>query len=106
MDRDSFFIAQKPKTIDIALDDGRIVKARKLTQAEVETIRKSYAASESTALAGFRFIVCRCVVDDEGNRVFTDADQNKLVELDFDTIQTIASEVVEFSGLNKNQKKA
>jgi hypothetical protein len=106
MDRESFLAKpETPKTIAITLDDGRTVTARKLTQAEVETIKRKYA-TEAAALEGFRFIVSRCVVNDEGQRVFKDEDHAKLLEVDFDVVQQIASEVVEFSGLNRNAKKA
>lgn len=103
MNRDDFLAkSDKPRTIDITLDDGRTVKVRKLSQAEVETLKAKYA-TEAKALEGFRFVVSRCVVDDNGERVFSDEDQQKLTDVDFDIVQQIASEVVEFSGLNKKK---
>lgn len=103
MDKESFFSRQaKPKTTEITLDDGQILHARKLSQSEVETIRKNYA-TEATALEGYRYIVSKCVVDEEGRRVFDDADKAKLLQVDFDDVQKIADAVVEFSGLNRKK---
>ena len=105
MSREAFFQKpEKPRTIDIALEDGRTFKARKLTQAEVETLKKRYATADR-ALDGLRYVVCRTVVDDDGDRIFTDDDQSKMADVDFDVIQTIASEVVEFSGLGERDGK-
>lgn len=104
MDRDRFFQRPPvPKTTEITIDGFGTVKARKLTAAEVETIRKSYG-SDDKALAGFRFIVTRCVVDDDGDRLFKDEDADKLREVDFDVVNAIASAIVEFSGIG--EKKA
>src|SRR5262245_10678688 len=106
MDRDKFLSRPKElKTTEITLSDGATLRIRKLSQQEVETIREKYAGDEK-ALEGMRFIVTRCVVNDEGERVFADDDQAKLLEVDFDDIQLIASEAVEFSGLNRSAKKA
>ena len=106
MDRETFFSKpERPKTIDITLDDGRVVTARKLSQAEVETLKKRYS-SDDKALEGLRYVVCRTVVDREsGERVFKDEDLQKLADSDFDVIQTIADEVVKFSGMGKDAKK-
>ena len=105
MNREAFFQKpDKPRTIDIPLEDGRTIKARKLTQAEVETLKKRYATADR-ALDGLRYIVCRTVVDDDGERVFSDDDQSRMADVDFDVIQTIASEVVEFSGLGERDGK-
>lgn len=105
MNRNDFFQKpEKPRTIDIVLEDGRTFKARKLTQAEVETLKKRYATADR-ALDGLRYVVCRTVVDDEGDRIFTDDDQSKMADVDFDVIQTIASEVIEFSGLGERDAK-
>lgn len=105
MNREAFFHKpEKPRTIDIPLEDGRTFKARKLTQAEVETLKKRYATADR-ALDGLRYVVCRTVVDENGDRIFSDDDQARMADVDFDVIQTIASEVVEFSGLGERDAK-
>jgi len=103
MNKEAFFARRQPRHL-VTLDGGQDIGIRKLTAAEVETIRKNYA-SEANAMAGFRYIVSRCVIDEVGNRVFDDADAAKLAEVDFDTIQTIASKVMEISGLVKQDPK-
>jgi hypothetical protein len=102
MDRDSF-LKRKPATSDVTLDDGAVVKVRKLTEGEVQLLKKKYS-TEATALEGLRFIVARCLVNEDGQRVLEDGDVSKLTEMDFDTIQSIANEVMKFSGLMKDKK--
>lgn len=104
MDRETFLArAKSPQTTEIQIEDGITVKARKLTQAEVESIRKNYA-TEAKALEGFRYIVSRCVLEDSGERMFADADLAKLSDIDFETIERIAKEVMRFSGLKVDAK--
>ncbi len=105
MDRESFIAGGKErKFTDVALPDGRTMKARKLTQGEVETMRKRFS-SEDKALDGLRYIVVRCAVKENGERMFSDDDMTMLADCDFDVINAIANEVMRFSGLNlpKNQ---
>src|SRR5690606_20573137 len=105
MNRETFFQKpDKPRTIDIPLEGGRTVKARKLTQAEVETLTKRYATPDK-ALEGLRYTVCRTVVDDDGERVFSDEDQARMADVDFDVIQAVASGVVGCSGLGERDAK-
>jgi hypothetical protein len=104
MDREAFFArATRPQTTEIQLSEDLTVKARKLTQAEVEHIRKTYA-TEDKALVGFRYIVSRCVLNDADERMFTDEDLGKLATLDFDTIEGIALGVMKFSGMRVDAK--
>lgn len=97
MDRESFF-NRAVKTKDVTLDDGQTVKVAKLSQADVETLRRDYSKDDKN-LAGLRFVVVKTVVDDAGHRTFTDSDIAKLAELDFETVQTLATAAMEFSGL-------
>lgn len=106
MDRESFLArASKPATTTVTLDDGSTLQVRKLSQAEVETIKAKYA-SEEKALAGYRYIVARCAVDGDGKRIFSDADTDKLADVDFEAVQHIAAEVMKFSGLRIDPKNA
>lgn len=109
MNREQFLArAKSPQTTEITVGDeaeGHKVRARKLTQAEVETIRKRYATDEK-ALEGFRYIVSRCVVDEDGKRLFTDDDAARLADIDFETIESIAMRVMQFSGMRVDAKNA
>jgi hypothetical protein len=105
MDRNSFLSrAAKPATTEITLPDGIVVHARKLSQAEVETIGKRFA-SDDKALEGFRFVVARCLLTEDGERMLKDEDQSALTSMDFDVIQAIATEVMKFSGITADAKK-
>lgn len=99
MDRETFLArGAKKQSREVHLEDGQIVHVRKLSQAEVETLKRQYA-SESKALEGLRYVVSRCVVDDAGKRVFGDEDMAALAAVDFEVIQTISTEAMKFSGL-------
>lgn len=98
MDKDTFFANGNSKPTDIPLPDGSTVRARKLKQSEVEIMRKKYSADDK-ALEGFRYVVSQCVLNDDGTRMFEDADMSKLTEVDFDVIRTIAEAVTKHSGL-------
>jgi hypothetical protein len=104
MDREQF-LNRKPATADVTLPDGTALKVRKLTAAEVETIRRSYATDDK-ALAGFRFIVAKCVLRDDGAAMFGEGDADRLAAVDFETVQTIAEEVMRFSGLKVAPKNS
>lgn len=104
MSKEAFF-SRKAQTTEITLDDDTTWKARKLTQAEVETLKRKYKGDEKL-LEALRYIVSRTIVDDDGERLFDDNDLGKLADVDFGTINTIATAVMAFSGLNTNAKNA
>jgi hypothetical protein len=97
MNREAFFV-RKVVTKDIEVPEFGTVKIRKLTQSEVENVRKNYL-NNSKELEGTRYVVAKATLDTDGNPFFSDGDQAKLVEVDFDKINTIATAVMEFSGL-------
>jgi hypothetical protein len=92
-------------TKPVTLSDGSTVTIRKLTQGEVETIRRNYSADAKT-IEGVRFIACKVTLDEQGNRVWQDSDLPNLVEEDYEDLQTIAAECIEFSGLTKKAADA
>lgn len=94
------FLSRRPATKTFTLADGESVTIRKLTQREVETIRRDYA-TDAKALEGIRYTVSRAVVDEQGVRLFTDADVSALADQDVETILAIGREITEFSGLAK-----
>lgn len=95
---------RKSKTKEITVDD-LTVNIRKLTQAEVETARREYGKPDK-ALEGYRYVVSRAVVDAEGQRVFKDDDKAKLCEVDYEIVEGIAAEIIEYSGVNKPDPKS
>jgi hypothetical protein len=104
-DREKFLKPDSAKLKQVQLDGHDDVWIRKLTQAEVEYTKRNYGTDDK-ALAGFRYVVCKCLVNENGSRVFEDKDQERMQGVDFDSMQTLANEILEFSGLNKNAKKA
>ncbi len=79
LDRASFLSPAKRRFKYVALPDGRTVRIRNLTEAE----RSSFEGSILTSKGDFslskiklqrRRLICLCLVDDEGNRLLTDAD--------------------------------
>jgi hypothetical protein len=104
MDREAFF-NRKARTSTVTLDDGQTVHIRKLSQGEVETIGKKFK-DESRQIEGLRFIVARCVIDEDGKRIFADDDANKMTDIPFDDIHSIAHEAMRFSGMKADAKNA
>lgn len=104
MDREAF-LKRKTQTKEVTLDDGATIRIRKLSQSEVETINRKYRGDDK-ALEGFRFIVSRCAVEADGTRLFRDEDQSALADVDFEAVNTIANEVMAFSGLKVEPKNA
>lgn len=104
MDRESF-LARAVKTMDVTLDDDTVIKIRKLSQADIETMTKDYSKGDTVKqMEGLRYIVSRAVCDDAGNRMFTAADMKTvLLEMNTEDIQKIAKEACKFSGLKVNE---
>lgn len=95
----------KPKPFEIKLPDGDTIHARKLKQSEFERIVKDYQGEEKL-LDGLKFIVCRCALDDAGDRMFTDDEMGTVVnDLPADVIQTIGVTVMQKSGIKTGEAK-
>lgn len=105
MDREKFLgRAARNMTVEITLSDGETVKARKLTQSEVEEIRRRFG-SEGKVLEGLRFVVARTLLDDNGERVFADEDMSLIAkQVNFDDVKAITTAVSKFSGLQVDAK--
>ena len=97
-------LARPSNLKEVTLDDGTKLKVRKMTAGEVETCRRDYS-TESKTLAGLRFIACRVTFDEQGERLWSDADLPNLVNEPHDDIQAIATAAMEFSGVIKADAK-
>lgn len=95
----SDLLSLKPKTKTVPLPEHDTeVTIRKLSQADMERMTRDYKR-EDRQVEGLRFIVCRTVVNEQGERIYSEKDLPKLAEVDFDLIKTIAKEAMRFSGL-------
>lgn len=104
MDREKFLARSKSTAVtSIELDDGTTVHARKLSAGEVETCRRKYATDDK-ALEGYRWVVCRTLADESGNRVLRDEDVTALAEMGYADVEQIATAVLIFSGVAKAPK--
>lgn len=92
MNRDTFK-ARRPRVIEITLNDGEKVHAKKLSQTQVETIQKQYSGPGKGA-EGYRYVVTKCLSDADGNRILEDGDLKALEELPHEDIEKIAVEVI------------
>ena len=99
MNREKFLARKNPKATEtVTLADGDTIKVRKLTQAEVEHMRRHYATPDKQ-LPGLRYIVCVCCLNDDDTQMFDPkTDIDALTDLGFDDINTIAMAVGKFSG--------
>ncbi|HEX8342961.1 MAG TPA: hypothetical protein VF624_18815 [Tepidisphaeraceae bacterium] len=79
--------------------DAQHVRVRKLTFDDVRTFRRLSGARSEHLHEGYRFVVLRAVVDDAGVRLFNDEDGPKLVGMDYETLDLIATATLRFSGV-------
>lgn len=105
MNRETF-LARKAKSFPVTLDDGDVVQVRRLSQAEVTRLNTEFfGKGPEQAAAGMRFLVTRTLLDDQGERMFTDEQIDEVGELvDFTAIDTIADEVLKLAGYNAEKK--
>lgn len=80
-------------------DDTVIVRG--MTVREFEVNQATLGSKEGTATAA---LVARCVVDENGRRVFTDDQVNQIAELGFRQINKIGQAISELSGLNDDDE--
>lgn len=106
MDRAKFIGRKKiQEKLVVVLPGGDTLEIRKMTQAEVEHSRKHYGKSDSAA-KGMRYMVATCTLNDDGTPMFDAKDiDGELADMPYDDIETIAGEVLKFSGVMKDEKK-
>ena len=103
--RDSFLGRTAIKsTSTVELGDGTVVRFQKLSQADVEQCRRAYVKDDKAA-EGYRFVLVQALVDEEGKRLLQDADMAALASMDFDVVETIATAILRFSGVQKDVEK-
>lgn len=107
MKREDFLDAFKPreKTIEV---DGREFRIRSITVAEREEydelIRANTDKDESHVLRNAReFLVCRGLLDDDGERMFGDADMAAISALD-GAVREIGDAIAALSGLTSRKE--
>jgi hypothetical protein len=101
-DKSAFFAALKPKTTDYTVDGFGAVHIAQLSVAEVEAIRNAAKTEDAKKEIGLRFIVL-AVLDDDGNRVFSDADLDQLRASSNESIEALATAVLKLNGLLKDE---
>lgn len=104
MDKHEFLSRLTPPK-KITLDDGSEHFIRKLSQADVEVMTKRYTAQAANAAEGLRYAVVKGLVNEAGERIFADSDLDALKATDFDVIQQLAGEIVDYAGLNRPKKQ-
>lgn len=87
-----------PAWADDTGDDVVFVRGMTIREYEINQAR----AEEGTATAS---VMARCIVDENGSRVFTDADVNQLAELPIAQVQEINQAIVDESGLSADDAK-
>ena len=77
--------------------NGETINVRRLTQGEVKIMQDKYEADEAR-LDGMAFVACRCIVDEQGKRIFDDDDLASMGDLEFDLVKAVFEAVMRFSG--------
>lgn len=101
--KDGFFNRSK-KVNPVTLPDGSTVFVRKLSEKSTQEL--SQFGSNEKAHEGLRFVVLNTLANENGERLLTDGDADKLREVDFDEIRAISDAAMEFSGLKTPDPKA
>lgn len=102
------FAALKRSNSSVSID-GTEVKLRRLTLAErmevlkliVRETDETREVRVSSAQKTCTFLVIHCVLDDIGNRMFADEDENIVLEMDGQFIDQLADEIMFQNGLAK-----
>lgn len=79
-------------------DDAVLVRGMTLSEFEVNQARVARADGEGSGHATASLVV-RCVVDETGGRLFTDADIETVSQLGFAQVNLIAEAIGDLSGL-------
>lgn len=79
---------------DVVLVRGMTIREFELNQARAE---------DGKATAS---VISRCVVDETGGRVFSDADVDRIAELQMDIVQPLSQAIAEMSGLGADGDSA
>lgn len=88
-----------PAWVDEDGDDTVTVRGMTVREFEVNQARLGEGTGEATAA-----LVARCVVDENGGRIFRDEDVKQIAELGFGEVNRIGQAISELSGLTDESK--
>ena len=109
--RDKLFanlVKRRFKDVDIAgFGKARIrsLTAREKTRYDSEAINNKGGINTKALLTANARLIVACVVDHEGNQVFTDADIEALLDRDASVIEEVASECGKHCGVIEESEK-
>lgn len=90
-----------PKWADENGDDVVIVRGMTIREFELHQARLTRAGDDENKLGKANAqLIARCVVGDDGRRVFSDADVNQIAELGLGDVLRLSSAIQDLSGLN------
>lgn len=105
--REMFLAPAKRRFRDVYLPvRGQWVRIRSLTEGEKEAFEaslrdKSGEVTNESAKASRRKLIVLCIVDDQGNRLLSDADVDAMSELDGTDLAYLQEECQVFCGFKK-----
>ena len=95
MDRKSFFDAGSLRTTEVEFEG----KTYQLQEPSASVADKAIKISEEDGVLSYMaFIVCNCALTEDGKRLFSDKDYDKLKELRIDFLQALGEAAVSMSG--------
>ena len=98
--KSALLLALKPKTQQIAVEGFGELGMVQLTVDQVEALRAELKKADKVDQFGLR-LVQMSVVDDEGNRVFDDADLASLQTSSNSAMDNLVSEALRVNGFRK-----
>lgn len=99
-DKAGLLVALKPKTAPLNIDGFGNVGIMQLSVAEVEELRSALKKDDKTDQFGLSMVVLS-VVDDDGNRVFTEDDVPELRSASNAVMDTLVGKTLEINGFRK-----
>lgn len=89
-----------PEWADESGDDTVIVRGLTIREWEIHQGRLAKAAADDKQGYANAQLIARCVVDDQGNRVFTDAHARQIADLGLGAVAKLKDAIDDASGLS------
>lgn len=108
LNRDDILAQDNLNTEDVSVPEwGGEVRVREMTASDRDTFEARFANTEGKAnMNNVRAeLVSKCVVDEEGNRLFTKEDMKKLADKSASAMDRIFQKTLELSGMSQDSQE-
>src|SRR4051812_33300915 len=93
------------KTVKFTLDGEDYVNVRELSSRDVIALQERFGSDAKIDAGVVGEVLCRCLVDDEGRRLFDSAeDVAEGLDVGMSTLKALAHKALEISGVEETPK--